>query len=240
MRKWAILIVLTSVLAANCGFSGKRIKGNGQVTTENRNVSNFTGVSSYGSFNVYVSIGNTSSVKIEGESNILPYIETYVDKDNTLKIDSKDGVWLSTSKQVNIYVTAPRFGKIYSIGSGAIIGETPITDSAKLDLQVKGNGSIKLDVDAPTVEAVLTGNGSVHLNGQSQSFECRLLGNGKLRAFDLKAEDAKVSIMGNGDAELYASVKLDVTIGGNGNVRYKGGAQPSTHITGNGNIKQVQ
>lgn len=240
MRKWALLIVISSMLAAGCGFAGKRIKGNGQITTENRNTGSFAGVSSHGSFDVYVSIGNTTSVKIEGESNILPYIETYIDDDNSLRIQSKKGVWLSTKKPVKVFITAPRFGKIYSIGSGAIIGETPVADSTKLDLQVRGNGRIELDVDAPEVLTVLTGNGSIKLKGRSKDFECKVQGNGNVKAFDLMAEETNVNILGNGDAEVYASVKLDVTIGGNGNVRYKGNAQPSTHITGNGNIKQVQ
>lgn len=240
MRKWAILIALTSVLAANCGFSGKRINGNGQVTTENRNTGNFVGVSSHGSFDVYVSMGTTTTVKIEAESNFLPYIETYIDDDNSLRVQTKKGVWLSTDKPVKVYVSAPRFGKIISVGSGAIIGETRVSDSSKLDLQVRGNGRVELDVDAPEVVTVLTGNGGIKLKGQSKVFECKLQGNGNIKAYDLMAEDTKVSILGNGDAEVFASVSLDVTIGGNGNVRYKGNAQPSTHITGNGNIKQVK
>jgi hypothetical protein len=240
MRKLAILIVLTSVLAANCGFSGKRIKGNGQVTTENRNVGNFVGVSSHGAFDVYVSIGPTTAVKIEAESNFLPYIETYIDEANSLRVQTKKGVWLNSNKAIKVYVTAPRFGKIFSVGSGAIIGETRVTDAEKLDLQVRGNGRVELDVDAPEVVTVLTGNGGLKLKGQSKVFECSLQGNGNIKAYDLMAEDTKVSILGNGDAEVYASVSLDVTIGGNGTVRYKGNAQPSTHITGNGNIKQVK
>ncbi len=67
---------------------------------------------------------------------------------------------------------APRFGKIYSIGSGAIIGETPVTDSSKLDLQVRGNGRVELNIDAPEVVTVLTGNGVLKLKGQSKNFEC--------------------------------------------------------------------
>jgi len=88
--------------------------------------------------------------------------------------------------------------------------------------------------------AELTGNGGIQLKGQSRYFDCKLLGNGNLKAFDLMAEETKVHIMGNGDAEVYASIKLDVSLTGNGTVRYKGNAQPSTHITGNGSITQVK
>lgn len=238
MKKIITLILLIAVLATGCRFSGKRIKGNKVLTTENRNTSDFTGVNSYGSFDVYVSIGSPASVKIEAESNILPYIETYVEHD-ILTVRSKKTVWLSPRKAVKVFVTAPRFKQIHSSGSGNILGQTLISDSSKLDLKVRGNGKIELDVDAPEVEAELTGNGGIHLKGESRYFDCKLTGNGNLKAFDLKAEETKVHILGNGDAEVYSSVKLDVSIGGNGKVRYKGNAQPSTHITGNGSITQV-
>lgn len=239
MKKIVTLILLATVLATSCRFSGKRIKGNKVLTTEDRSISDFAGVNSYGSFDVYVSIGSPASVKIEAESNILPYIETYVEND-ILMVRSKKAVWLSPRKTVKVFVTAPRFKQIHSNGSGDILGQTKISDSSKLDLKVRGNGKINLDVDAPEVVAELTGNGGIQLKGESRYFDCKLQGNGNLKAFDLMAEETKVHILGNGDAEVYSSVKLDVSIGGNGQVRYKGNAQPSTHITGNGSITQVK
>jgi hypothetical protein len=239
MRKWASFFVLTLIIGASCRYTGKQIKGNEQVTTENRQVSGFTGVSSNGSFDVYVAAGSPASVKIEAESNLLPYIETYVEN-NTLRIDTKDDVWLRPRRDIKVYVTAPRFNKIHSNGSGDVIGQNQISDSARLDVRVTGNGHVNLDVDAPEVVAGLTGNGGIELKGQSKSFECTLTGNGNLKAFDLMAEDTRVKILGNGDADVYASVKLDVTVGGNGDVHYKGNAQPTSHITGNGSITQVK
>jgi hypothetical protein len=239
MKKWVAFIVLSSILFTNCRFVGKQIKGNEQVTTENRNTSGFDGVSSHGSFDVYVATGSSAGVKIEAESNILPYIETFVDN-GLLQVRTKGDVWLRTHRPVKIFVTAPRFKKITSTGSGNIIGETAISDSSKLELRVTGNGHIKLDIDAPEVVAEMTGNGGIQLKGQSKTFNCKLHGNGNLNAFDLMAEETKVKILGNGNAEVYASQKLEVSIGGNGNIRYKGNAQPSTHITGNGTITQVK
>lgn len=238
MKNWAAFLVLTALLFTHCRFAGNWKKGNGQVTTESRQAGDFTGVSSYGSFDVYVSTGSPASVRIEGESNLLPYIETYVE-DNVLKVQTKNDVWLRPRRSIKVFVTAPHFKKIYSSGTGDVIGQTPITDSSKLDVHVRGNGTLKLEVDAPEITAVLTGNGGMELKGQSKYFNCKLQGNGNLKAFDLKAEETTVSILGNGDASVYASVKLDVSVGGNGNVKYKGNAQTSTHITGNGNISRA-
>lgn len=242
MRKWASLFIFTSLLAAGCGSidNKEKVKGNGQVTSENRNAGgNFTGVHTRGNFNVFVTIGNTAAVKIEGESNILPYIETYVES-GRLVVQSKDRVSLNTMQPVKVYITTPQLNKIESEGLGDIVGQTPITDASKIELQLKGNGNVDLDVDAPEVEATIGGIGSIRLKGQTKNFDCKIMGNGSLSAFDLQTEETKLTILGNGGADVNASVKLNVTIAGNGNVRYKGNVTPDKTITGNGNITQVQ
>lgn len=238
MKIWAAFLVLSTVLFTHCQYAGKWKKGNGEVTTESRQVGDFTGVSSFGSFDVYVAAGSPASVKIEAESNLLPYIEAYVE-DNMLKVKTRDDVWLRPRRSLKVFVTAPHFKKIYSSGTGDIIGQTPISDSSRLDVHVRGNGTVKLEVDAPEITAVLTGNGGMELKGQSKNFDCKLQGNGNLKAFGLMAEETTVNIFGNGDAEVYASVKLNVSVGGNGNVKYKGNGQTSTHVTGNGNISRA-
>jgi Putative auto-transporter adhesin, head GIN domain len=233
-----ILCVATVLLASSCNYvSGKRIRGNGNVKSEDRTESSFTGVEAAGSFNTYVGIG-PQSIKIEAEENIIPYIGTHVEN-GMLKIDTKDGFWLKTSRSIKIYVTAPRLNNIIVTGTGDLIGTTKITDSSRIDLRVHGNADMKIEVDAPQIDADLTGNGDIEVKGQTRNFESRATGNGHIKAMDLQTENAKIQIYGNGNADVSASVKLDVRIGGNGNVRYKGAAQVSSQITGNGNVRKV-
>lgn len=241
MRKWALLFVFTSLLAASCDSIGnrERVNGNGQVSSENRNPGNFTGVTTSGDFKLYVAIGNAPSVKVEAESNILPYIETYVEN-GSLTVKAKDNVNLVTDKPIKVYITAPQLSKIHSQGMGEVVGQTAITDPSKLDIELQGDGNISLDVDAPEIAAAITGTGNIQLKGQSKNVECNVVGQGNIKAIELQAEEAKVSIMGEGDVEVNTSVKLDVNITGDGTVKYKGNVTPNKTITGNGNVTQVQ
>ena len=127
MRKLLLLLLPATLLVASCRFiAGKRIRGNGDLKTEERTQSGFSGVESHGSFDVYVSSGDQNTVKIEAEENLLPYIETYVDGD-VLKITTKDGYWLSPKRSMKVYVTAPSYSRVWSYGSGDITGQTKVT-----------------------------------------------------------------------------------------------------------------
>ena len=96
-----------------------------------------------------------------------------------------------------------------------------------------------MEVDAPEVSAEINGSGNINLSGQTKKFEGNISGSGDIRAMDLKSEETKVRIMGSGDADVYASVKLDIHVAGSGDVRYKGDAQVNSNIAGSGNVRKV-
>ncbi len=67
------------------------IKGNGKVKKETRELGNYNSLASQGSIDVQIAYGNSNSVAIEADENLLPYIETLVENDKLL-IKSKKNV----------------------------------------------------------------------------------------------------------------------------------------------------
>jgi len=239
MKKIFLFAAIIVTLFSACRYvAGQRIRGNGNVRTEERTPGSFNSVASHGSFNVYVSTG-PQSVKIEAEDNLLPYIDTYVEG-SVLKVETKENYWLRPSRQIKIYVTSPDFNSIRSYGSGDIIGMSKITDSSKLELGVNGSANIKMDVNAPDIDAEINGSGDINLTGETKKFNGEIRGSGNVKALDLKSEDATVKIYGSGNADIFASVKLDVHVAGSGDVNYKGNAQVSSSIAGSGRVKKVE
>ncbi len=238
MKRVLLFVLPLAVIISSCGFvGGKRVRGNGNVRTEDRTPGSFTGVASHGSFNVFVSTG-PQSVRIEGDENLLQYIETYVEG-NTLNIETKDGYWLKPRRDINVYITNPNFSSIQSYGSGDIIGRSPISDSVKMDVGVTGSANIDLEINSPVVVAGITGSGDIKLRGETKAFKSEIHGSGNVRAMDLKSEEAEVNIAGSGDAEVYASVKLKIDVAGSGDIRYRGNAQVSSNIAGSGGVRKV-
>jgi hypothetical protein len=235
---WALAIPL--FLASCQGFMGKRIHGNGNIRTEDRQVSEFKNVEVGGAAKVLVSQGDHSSVKIETDENLLPYIEVSQVGDK-VEIREKRGFNLKPTHDIRIYVTAPVFRSIDASGDCDILGQTKITNPESLEMHVSGAGDIKMEIDAPQLSAEVTGSGSIYLKGQTKEVSLDLTGAGHAHCFDLLAENAKVEISGAGSAEVYASVKLDAQVSGAGDVRYKGNASNvNQHVSGAGSVKKAE
>ncbi|HYF31401.1 MAG TPA: head GIN domain-containing protein [Chitinophagaceae bacterium] len=238
MRKITILSLLAIIVLTSCRYVGERVRGNGNLKTEDRSAANFTSVSSFGEYDVYLSQGTSYSVRIEAEENLLPYIETIVDGD-MLKIRTKEGYWLSNSTDLKIFVSAPAYSKVKTFGSGNILSQGKLNNTSAIELEVAGSGDVKVEVNAPEVRADLQGSGNIDLSGETRTFTGSILGSGDIKAANLKSENANVDITGSGNADVYASVKLDVDIKGSGDVRYRGSAQTSSNVAGSGSVKKV-
>jgi len=240
MKKFILSAIVLPFFFSACNYiGGKRIEGSGNVTSQDRSVTGFSGVKSSGFFDVYLSSGSAQSVLIEAEDNLHSYIETTVDG-NELEIDTKEGFRLRPNKTVKVYITSPDFSRVRLSGSGDIVSQNRIAGTDKIELSLSGSGNIKVDLDAPAVDAEMSGSGDINLSGDAKKFDGQLSGSGNIRAMDLKTEETTIRISGSGNADVFASEKLDVRVTGSGDVRYKGGVQQvSSKITGSGSVKKM-
>ncbi len=96
-----------------------------------------------------------------------------------------------------------------------------------------------MEVDAPALDVEISGSGTVNLKGETKDFDLDLSGAANAHCYDLLSENTKVVISGAGDAEVYASVKLDAHVSGAGAVSYKGNASNvNQNVSGAGSVKK--
>jgi hypothetical protein len=238
MRKYFLLTLIAFLGLVSCRFLGKRVHGNGVIKTEERAVSSFKNVEAAGNIQLLVIQGDLKPVRLEGDENILTYIEVIQEGDR-ITIKTKEGVNLVPSGDLKVYVTSPTYKSIEVSGSSDIIGQTKITSPDDLSLEASGAGDIKMEVDAPKITAGISGSGSVNLKGQAKDFDVNLTGAGHAYCYDLMTENTKVDISGAGSAQIYASVKLTADISGAGNISYKGNASVSQQISGAGSVNKA-
>lgn len=240
MRNLLTCVLLLSALLSSCMFSGgKRVRGSGNISKEQRTVSSFDRVEVEGAIDVYLMQGEMKPVEIEGDDNLLSYVELEQTGDR-LVIKNRSGFNLDPSGDLKVYLTVPAYESIEVSGACNIYSQAKITNNKNIKLGVSGAGDIKLDIDAPRIEITSSGAGKVNLKGETKDFSLDLSGASSVHCYDLLAENTKVEISGAGNAEVYASVKLDAEVSGAGTIKYKGNAKDvSQHVSGAGSVSKT-
>lgn len=233
-----LLFSLSTVILSGCYVNGERIKGNGNMSTDTRTVSYADRIESLGSFNVEIIVGNTPSVRIEGESNLIPYIQTE-NTDGVLRIKVKKGYNIQTSRPLKIFVTTPKLELVTLAGSGDIKGNGKFTGASQLEVNIAGTGNVSLEVNTPEVKADIAGSGDIILVGETRDLSVEIAGSGNFDGMRMMSENVNISIAGSGDVNVFADKKLDVDIAGMGDINYKGNAVVSKSIAGSGKISKV-
>lgn len=233
---FALVLVFTSCRH----IGGKRITGDGQLSSQQRTVGDFSGVEVSGPFQVYVAQGSTSSIKIEGDGNLLDYIETEREG-NLLEIKTRRRYNLRPRAGIKIYVTSPSFEKLSIAGSGKLQSLSKLSSPNTIAIDVAGSGDVVISADAPAIKTGIAGSGSISLNGTTRNFSTDIAGSGDIRAFNLMSETASIEIAGSGNAQVFASKELNVEIAGSGDVSYRGNPPVVNQNTaGSGKIRKVQ
>ncbi|MEP6724195.1 MAG: head GIN domain-containing protein [Bacteroidota bacterium] len=240
MRNLFFLLMIVAVTTSSCNYiMGKRVKGNGNIKTTEHSVGSFKNVEVSGAIDLYVAQGDTKPVKIETDENLLQYIEVNQEGDRII-VKTRDGINPQPTRKIKVYVTSPLYNDIDVSGASNITGQTRIVNTENIKLDVSGAGDINMDVDAPAINAEVSGAGSVNLKGQTKTFDLTLTGAAKARCYELLSENTKVDISGAGEADVFASVKLDAQVSGAGNVTYKGGAtNVAQQVSGAGSVKKA-
>jgi len=224
------------------------IPGSGDVVTEDVPVRDFDSVAMAGIGDVIVTQGETESLTIETDDNILPYIEAQV-RNGTLVIglsDEADDKSLDPTKLV-FHVSMKDVAGLDVSGAGNISAESIGTDDLKIDISGAGdidvdaltterltvnlNGAGAIDVDALDAEQAmihLNGASDVTLAGKVERQEVYLNGAGNYRCGDLESQTTHIELAGAGNAVVWATDTLEAGLYGVGNVRYYG--DPYTRI----------
>ena len=212
MKRLAILFF--AIALSGCNWLG--IRGNGNIVTDQRQVTDFTELAASGGLRVEWHSG-PPSVSIRTDENLLQYIDARV-TDSKLRIRTRHH--LRPTDHIRVTISSPKF-------NGADL-------SGAVDLLAHGLAGPKFYVRA-------AGACDITVDGTVDELLSDITGAGDLRARSLLARTAEVSTTGAGDAVVNVSDTLRVSITGAGDVIYYGNPKNvEKHITGAGSVKHKQ
>ncbi len=201
----AVLLVLSA-----CSV----VSGSGQVASETRQVSGFTAIDLTGTGEVTIEQGNTESLTIEADDNLLPALTSKV-SDSTLKLGKKPGTTVRTKNPIRYRVSVKQLTALDVSGTGSVSAQNMTLQALHVDI---------------------SGSGVVNLTGSAVEQHIEVSGSGRYEAAELPSQKVMADISGSGQVEVAVSNELQVDISGSGTVTYSGDPSVKQDISGSGKL----
>lgn len=232
------MTVAAHSVAGPWSFGGEQVQGSGRIVKQERRVGNFNGLSLSLPGHVELRIGNTESVTIEADDNLLPLLETVVE-DGTLEIRPARRNLNFRSKSIRVVVQARSIERLALGGSGSI--DADALRARRLRVDIGGSGSVNLKgVESEALSVAIGGSGDLKGGpGKVGTLSVSIGGSGDVDLGRVQATSAKVSVAGSGEATVWPRNELSVSIAGSGDVNYYGDPKVSTSSVGSGDVRRI-
>ena len=229
------LISITEIVTANTLVT---IVKKRTMADDERNVSGFKGISSSGSYDVRITMGNKESLRLEGDNDVIKGIETVVEN-GILKIRNRNrNNWSWGSRdRVTIFITAKTLNSLTLSGSGDIVVKG-VVKASRLTNTLSGSGSITLSADADEYISTINGSGEITVRGRADKATIKIGGSGDFEGQDLKTSVADIKVSGSGDASIFVDKTLNAAVSGSGDITYDGNAKVNKTKSGSGSISK--
>jgi hypothetical protein len=204
-------------LACSVGACSKTYpsRGSGTIKTEARTVNGFTGVELSGSGKLIVEQGDTESLTITADDNLLKYLTSDVEK-SKLTLATNVIFSLEPTAPITYRLTVKRLNTLGTSGTAIVEASGIRTDSLTI---------------------AVSGSADISISGEADAQKIAVSGTADYKADNFKTKDTSISISGSGKAVIAASNQLDVQIAGTGEVKYIGKPQITQSISGAGSVK---
>jgi hypothetical protein len=217
---------------------GRTLRGSGDIVEEVRPVDEFSRIRLACSADISVRIGETRSLKVIADDNLMEYVITEVADRGTLFVDFDRSI--SSRQGILLEITVPDLAGIEVDGSGDFeieglngdrfevnvdgSGDVDVFGTAKIvEIFLDGSGDITFEgLAAESLELRSRGSGDIRLRGDARKVDFSLAGSGDVDARRLVAADAYVRVTGSGDASVHATESFDGETNGSGDVNVYG------------------
>ena len=248
--KRQILIIATVIISMTLNacnihidgetLGGKTIKGDGNIVTQNYNVSSFDELSTSLSATVNFTVSDAYTCSVRVDQNLLEYLDIRTKGDELIlkKQEEHKNITLQATEFI-IDVTAPSLEGINLAGSGTLNVLSRI-ETEDLEVNVAGSGDVyfKEPLIVGDLELNVAGSGDIACDAlEADQLDANVAGSGDLKVDSGTVREAEASVAGSGDIVLLCDiVNLEANIAGSGDIKARVNGRLTYGIFGSGDI----
>lgn len=211
-----ISLFITALLIGFTALAGNTDK------TETRNVSNFKGVDVSAGIDLYITMGETESVKIVADDDIIEKIITEV-KDGVLHIYVKQNGWFNWSgnETRKAYVTIKELNRIEA-SSGSDVNSENTLKGEELKINVSSGAEVEVDVYYKNLDVNTSSGSDAKLSGKVKNLRASASSGSDINAKELESVTCKASASSGSDVTVSVSEELNASASSGADVNYYG------------------
>ncbi len=189
-----VLIILSALFITSCDWNHQTAVGSGDVETMEVRVSEFTGVTITGTYDVEILIGESQRVELNAQPQILD-VMTYEVRNGILNLGFRPDVNVKTEKEISARIVVSAFDYVGITGAGdfQISGE----HQPALDIYITGTGNVEaLDMEVENCTIRVSGAGNCEVN-VTRSLDVQVSGVGNIFYMGTPSISSDISGVGN-------------------------------------------
>lgn len=233
-----LIIALVTVTATSCQFDIQlgSVSGNGNVTTEERAVSDFDGVRGSAGIDVYLEEGDENKVVVEADENLMDIITTEV-VNGKLKIRAEKSIRRAKSNKV--YVTYTNLNTIEASSGADVIGNSVIK-SETLSLSSSSGADLEVEILAKEVYADCSSGADLKVSGKATSLRANASSGSDIKAKDLLVVTCTADASSGADITVNVKDRLNGNASSGGDIKYYGNPEAVSAKDGySGSIRKM-
>ncbi len=231
-----LLPILLPALVTACDLviAERGLQGSGARISENRAVEGFDRVVVSGAFDVRIAADTATRLRLEGDDNLLPLLETRV-VGGTLRVRPRRP--LRPARRILIEIGTPRLVGVGTSGSSDV--RVTGVRSPAFDADVSGSGSVHAEGSFGRLSTSVSGSGSVTGKGTAETIDVDVTGSGNVNLLAVRARSGEVVGSGSGDVAVHVTERLAVSMSGSGDVRYAGSPTVQASTSGSARVRGI-
>lgn len=185
----------------------KKIKGSGHIITETRETGAFDQVNISGGIDLVLTQGDACPLRIEGDDNLLQYIDTEV-QNHTLIIRRNTRKDLKPSRSLKIYVTVPDLKQI-AASAASDVSSTNLWRVEKMEIRLSAAADLNFKIDADELTLSASAASDSKLEGRVNYFKVKASAASDITARKLQAKTA--DIVASAASSVYVTVTEELS-----------------------------
>jgi hypothetical protein len=202
---------------------------------------NYNQISVSSGIDLYLSQGNTESIKIVSGAELLKNV-IIAQKGTHLSIRYKENIsWerIFKGQAIKVYVSLKNLTQLSASGGSDVYSQNTLK-AEKLALHASGGADVKLSLIAQNVEIHASGGADVDLKGKATNMNINSSGGSDINAYDFIVENARVHSSGGADVNIHVTNALDAHASGGSDINFKGNASLKKNASKSGDVNRIR